>query len=113
MGIQKWSEQVVLISLAKEPQMGEELQTAIDMVVDNDSCDYVVDFTDVEVITSSSIAKMLKLRKVLIESGHHLVFCCVSDQTMNLFKIVALDSVFKYSENQFLALASLQMVQAQ
>jgi anti-anti-sigma regulatory factor len=113
MGIQNWSEGVILINLAKEPQMGQELQTAIDLASSDQSRDFVLDFSDIDIITSSSIAKMLKLRKVLIECDQRLVFCCVSAQTMNLFKIVALDTVFEFVENQFVALASLQMVAAE
>ncbi len=113
MGIQNWSEGVTLINLAKEPQMGEELQTAIDLAAKDNCRDFVLDFTNTEIITSSSIAKMLKLRKVLVECDRRLIFCCVSTQTMNLFKIVALDTVFEFVENQFVALASIQMVTAE
>jgi anti-anti-sigma regulatory factor len=113
MGIQNWSEGVILINLAKEPQMGEELQTAIDLAATDKSRDFVLNFSDTDIITSSSIAKMLKLRKVLVECDRRLVFCCVNAQTMNLFKIVALDTVFEFVENQFVALASLQMVSAE
>lgn len=112
MGIQNWSENIILITLAKEPQMGEELRTAIDLVANAKNRDVVLDFTNVDIITSSSIAKMLKLRKALTESDLRLVLCGVSGQTMSLFKIVALDSIFKFAENQFIALASLQMVGA-
>jgi anti-anti-sigma factor len=109
MGIKNWSDGIILINLAKEPHMGEELQTAIDLVTEDDSRDVVLDFSDVDIITSSSIAKMLKLRKVINANQSRLIFCCVSDQTMSLFKIVALDSVFEFTEDQFVALASLQM----
>jgi hypothetical protein len=62
MGIQNWSETIILVNLASEPQMGEELQTVVDMV--RRRCqDIVVDFCEVDIITSSSIAKLLKLRK--------------------------------------------------
>ena len=47
MGIQNWSENVILINLAKEPQMGEELQVAAEMVTDKSDCNLVIDFADV------------------------------------------------------------------
>lgn len=110
MGIQNWSDEIILVNLAKEPQMGEELQTVIDLIEDGRECDVVLDFSGVDIITSSSIAKMLKIRKELHERQRRQVFCSVSSQTMNLFKVVALDSVFEIVENQFVALASLQIV---
>jgi anti-anti-sigma regulatory factor len=110
MGIQNWSDEIILVNLANEPQMGEELQTVVDLIEDGRECDVVVDFSDVDIITSSSIAKMLKIRKGLHECQRQLVFCSVTSQTMNLFKVVALDTVFEIMENQFVALTSLQMV---
>jgi len=110
MGIQNWSDEIILINLAQEPQMGEELQTAIDLVSDDRARDIVLDFSDVEIVTSSSIAKLLKLRKELHERQRRLIFCGVSIQTMGLFRIVALDTVFEFMDSQFVALASLQMV---
>ena len=109
MGIQNWSDGIVLINLAKEPQMGEELQTAIDLIGEGNYRDIVIDFANADIITSSSIAKMLKLRKELYAHQKQLIFCSVSSQTMNLFRVVALDTVFEIMENQFVALASLQM----
>ncbi|MCF7955505.1 MAG: STAS domain-containing protein [Phycisphaerae bacterium] len=110
MGIQNWSDEIILVNLAKEPQMGEELQTVIDLIEGGRVRDVVLDFSGVDIITSSSIAKMLKIRKELHKCQRRQVFCGVSSQTMNLFKVVALDTVFEIVENQFVALASLQMV---
>lgn len=110
MGIQNWSEEVILVNLAKEPDMGEELQTVIGMVTDKDNVDVVVDFSDVDVVTSSSIAKLLKLRKVLCDNGQKLVFSTVPPKTRSIFSVTGLDNVFNFVEDQFVALASLQLV---
>ena len=110
MGIQNWSDEIILINLGHEPQLGEELQTAADVVGEGNCRDIVLDFSDVDIITSSSIAKMLKIHKEINNSQRRLIFCSVSTQTMHLFKVVALDTVFEFAENQFVALASLQMI---
>lgn len=112
MGIQNWSDDIILINLAKEPQLGEELQVVIDMVRDDPSRDVTVDFSNIDILTSSSIAKLLKLRKVLIDADRRLMVSSVSDQTMQIFKITALDTVFEFAESQFAALAGLQVVSA-
>lgn len=109
MGIQDWSEDIVLVKLAKEPELGNELLTVVDMVRQKDGCDVVVDFSDVNIITSSSIAKLLKLRKVLVDCGHDLVLCGVGQKTMNIFDVTGLGNVFRFVEDQFIALASLQL----
>ncbi|NLH17517.1 MAG: STAS domain-containing protein [Phycisphaerae bacterium] len=111
MGIQNWSETIILVNLASEPQMGEELQTVVDMV--RRRCrDVVIDFSEADIVTSSSIAKLLKLRKTLADSDHRLVFSGVKAKTRNIFSVTGLDVVFEFVEDQFLALAGLQMADA-
>ncbi len=111
MGIQNWSETIILVNLASEPQMGEELQTAVDMV--RRRCrDVVIDFSEVDIVTSSSIAKLLKLRKTLADNDHRLVLSGVKAKTRNIFSVTGLDVVFEFVEDQFLALAGLQMADA-
>ncbi|MHC4855158.1 MAG: STAS domain-containing protein [Planctomycetota bacterium] len=110
MGIQNWSENVILVNIAKEPDMGEELQTVIDVITENRAQSVVVDFSDADIITSSSIAKLLKLRKVLHDNDQTLVFCSVHPKTRSIFNVTGLDSVFDFMDDQFIALASLQLV---
>ena len=110
MGIQNWSENIVLVTLAEEPQMGEELRTVIEIVRDRGDCDVVIDFADVDIVTSSSIAKILKLRKALKDCRKKLVLCGVRNATRGIFMVTGLDNVFDFVEDKFIALASLQLV---
>jgi len=64
--------------LSREPEMGNELITVKKMVRDRGDCDVVIDFSGVDIVTSSSLSKLLKLRKMLSDSGHKLVLCSVS-----------------------------------
>lgn len=109
MGIQNWSENVILVNLAQEPHMSEELQTVTEIVGDRGNCDVVIDFFDVEIITSSSLAKLLKLQKTLKDCNHSMVLCSLKPQTKDIFKVTGLDSVFDFVDDQFLALAGLQL----
>lgn len=108
MGIQNWSDTVILVNLAKEPYMGEELATAISMAAEHPEKDVVVDFADVQIVTSSSISKLLKLRKTQFDNGRQLVLCSVQPKTRAIFNLTGLDGVFEFLEDQFVALASLQ-----
>ena len=110
MGIQKWSENIILLSLAAEPQLGEELQAVIEMVTAEKPCDIVIDFAEVEILTSSSIAKLLRLRKTQKEAKQRLVISSVSKRTMTVFTVTGLEDVFEFVDDQFVALAGLQMV---
>ena len=110
MGIQNWAEDIVLVDLPQEPQMGEELQTVTEMVCDRGDCEVVIDFSAVDIVTSSSLSKLLKLRKLLVDCGHKLIFCNVAPATRGIFTVTGLDGVFELVDDKFIALASLQIV---
>lgn len=110
MGVQNWSDNIILVNLAKEPQTGEELQMAMEMVTENGGCDAVVDFAEVDIITSSSIAKLLKLRKALQDCAQRLVLSSVRPRTKGVFTVTGLDNIFEFVDDQYVALAGLQLV---
>ena len=109
MGIQNWSETVVLVDLPAEPHLGDELSGAIAIIRDRGNCDVVVDFSEVDIITSSSISKLLILRKLQTDCGHNLVFCHVAPATKGIFKLTGLDTVFEFADDKCIALAGLQL----
>ena len=110
MGIQHWSEDIILVNLESEPQMGEELQSVIETVSQGTCSDVVIDFGEVDIVTSSSIAKLLKLRKALADCDRRLLFSSVKPSTEKIFAVTGLDNVFEFLDDQFVALASLQLV---
>jgi anti-anti-sigma factor len=110
MGIQNWSEDIILVDLPQEPELGDELKTVTEVVRDRGDCELVIDFSDVDIITSSSLSKLLKLRKLVGDCGHRLVFCSVAPATKGIFTITGLDGIFEIVDDKFVALASLQMV---
>lgn len=110
MGIQNWSEDVILVDLPQEPETGDELATVTDMVRDRGNCEVVIDFSSVDIVTSSSLAKLLKLRKLLADCGHRLVFCSVAPATRGIFTVTGLDGIFELVDDKFVALAGLQVV---
>ncbi len=110
MGIQNLSENVVLVDLPQEPEMADELISVTEVVRDRDGCNVVIDFSKVDIVTSSSLSKLLKLRKVLADCGHRLVFCSVAAPTRGIFKVTALDRIFELADDKSVALAGLQTV---
>ena len=110
MGMQDWSDDILLVDLPQEPEMGDELKTVIETVRDRGDCDVVADFSNVDIVTSSSLSKLLKLRKLLGDCGHRLVFCSVAPATKGIFTVTGLDGIFEIAEDKFVALAGLQMV---
>jgi anti-anti-sigma factor len=109
MGIQNWSEEILLVELPQEPELGDELKTVTEMVRDRGDCDVVVDFSSVDIVTSSSLSKLLRLRKLLVDCGHRLVFCNVAPATKGIFTVTGLDGIFELVDDKFVALAGLQI----
>ncbi len=110
MGIQDWSDDIVLVDLPAEPQMGDELKAVIEIVRDRGDCNLVIDFSSVDIVTSSTLSKLLKLRKLLADCGHRLVFCNVAAATRGIFTVTGIDGIFEFVDDKFIALAGLQLV---
>ena len=110
MGIQNWSEDIILVDLPAEPQIRDEVKDVTEIVRDRGDCDVVIDFANVDIVTSSSLSKLLKLRKMLADCGHRLVFCSVAAATRGIFTVTGLDGIFELADDKFVALASLQLV---
>jgi anti-anti-sigma factor len=109
MGIQNWSEDIILVDLPQEPHMGDELKTVTEIVRDRGDCDVVIDFSSVDIVTSSSLSKFLKLQKLLTDCSHRLVFCNVAPATRGIFTVTGLDGIFELVDDKFVALAGLQI----
>jgi len=110
MAIQHWTENVILVDLPHEPEMGDELQTVTEMVSERDDCDVVIDFSGVDNITSCTLSELLELRKPLVECGRRLVLCGLAAAIQNIFIVTSLDKVFELADDKFIALATLEMI---
>ena len=110
MGIQNWSENIILVELPQEPDMGEELDTVTEMVIERGNCDVVVDFSGVDIVTSSSLSKLLKLHKPLADCGRRLVLCGIAAAIKGIFTVTGLDGIFEIADDKFLALATIEMI---
>ena len=108
MGFQNWSDDIILVDLPREPRMRSELKTLVEIVRDRGDCDVVIDFTNVDIMTSNSISGLLRLRKLLADCGHRLIFCNVPAATRGVFSVVGLDEVFEFADDKFASLAALQ-----
>ena len=107
MGIQDWSENTILVDLSGEPEMGNELIAVMEIVRNRGDCDVVIDFSGVDIVPSSNLSRLLKLRKKLSDSGHKLVLCSVSAATKSIFMITGLDGNFEFANDKSEVLESL------
>ena len=111
MGIDHSSLGILTVELPPEPEMGPELEIVAVVVCDGAGCDVVVDFSSADIVTSSSISKLLKLRKLLGDFGHRLVLCNAAPATKGIFKVAGLDVVFEFAADESAAFASIKNTQ--
>ncbi|MGA2916883.1 MAG: STAS domain-containing protein [Sedimentisphaerales bacterium] len=109
MGIQDWSENCLLVNIAPEPDMADELKTVTEIIRKRDKCSVVIDFSEAELVTSSSLAQLLRLQKVLDDHNQSLVLCGAGPRTKGIFEVTGLDKVFEFVEDKFTALAGVQI----
>lgn len=104
-----WSEDIVVVDLEDEPMLSDELASTADRLKSGPSRHVVLDFSRVSYLNSSNIGQMLKLRKLLMDSGQQLRVCGVTDPVWTLMLATGLDKVFVFAPDPLTALAGLQL----
>ena len=108
MGIENLSEGVVVTLPVESEIIVRELKNVNEMVSSRDGCDVVIDFSNVEILNSSSISNLMILRELLHERGRQLILCSVSPSIMSVFTVAGLDKVFEFVDDKQTALAATQ-----
>jgi anti-anti-sigma factor len=105
MRMQVWRDGVILVELAGGAETSRELESVISHVYDQGECDVMVDFWDLTLITSRSLAPLLRLRNLLSSRGRRLVLCGLGQAATGVFLVTALDRIFEIVEDRTEALA--------
>ncbi len=109
MPVEKWSDSVVVVRLADNPHLTEDLETLDQMTQSGRRLDAVIDFSGVKFLNSSNLAKLLKLRRQITANESRLVLCGTHTQVWGAFLVTNLDKMFQFSDDVPTALATLQM----
>jgi len=108
MGIQNFSEDVLLIILPEQPQHGQEIEIVIRLLRDSAGFDVMVDFSKVEILTSGSICGLITLDKLLKGSGRKLAFFNIPSAIKQIFVRTGLMAVFDLADDEFDAIQHIQ-----
>lgn len=106
-----WSDNIVVIDLADEPALSDELAGIIQRVSEDGAPvpHVVLNFGGVSYVTSSNLAQLLRLKKRLTECKRSLRLCAVSDEVWSVMMVTGLDKVFRFAPDPLTALAGLQL----
>ncbi len=108
MPVEKWSDRVVVARLSDDPQMTEDL-LSLDQSSHHGPRDVVLDFSSVNYINSSHLARLLKLRKKTAADEGRLLLCSLGTQVWGAFMVTGLDKVFNFTDDVATALATLEL----
>lgn len=109
MSIERWSDNIVVVELQDDPAFTDDLSSLLDQVENNSEVDAVLNFGGVNYLNSSNIAKLLKLRKQLLNSKRRLVLCGIDTNVWGMFLVTGLDKVFEFADNVATGLAGVQL----
>jgi anti-anti-sigma regulatory factor len=108
MGIQNFSEDVILITLPEQPQHGDEIDIVNKLLSDSVDFDVMVDFSKVEMLTSGSICGLMILSKLLQGAGRKLVLFNLPSAIQQIFVRTGLISVFDLADDELDAQQRIQ-----
>lgn len=100
----------IAVSLRPEPEMRTDLESIIERVSCGLYRDVVLDLSSVDIVTSSSLSRLLQLRKLLTDRGHRLVLCGLAANTKGIFAVTTLDKTFEFADDTSAALTHVEPV---
>lgn len=112
MGIQNWSDEITVVELNDDPQFTDDLTSLVD-ALEGKPTDVVLNFAAVSFMNSSNVAKILRLRKMVLSAEHHLMLCDINTQVWGVFLVTGLDKVFDVTNDISTALTTLQLGNAE
>jgi anti-sigma B factor antagonist len=106
-------EDVVVVTLLLEKILEQsDIQAMQDSIMplieENQGIKLVIDFSNVEFLSSSVLGLLIKISKKVYETAGELRLCSISDKINEIFKITRLDKVFQISPDKDNAIWSLK-----
>lgn len=108
MGIQQWSEQVLVVDVSDDPMFTDELDALFDTLSSGADRDVVIDMSALKFVNSSNLAQLLKLRKGQRDRKRKLRLCGIAPAVWPVFTVTGLENLFEVSPQLSTALAEMQ-----
>ena len=110
MPIDHWSDEIVLVELHSDPAFTDDINQVIELAESRGDIDVALNFQGVSFLNSSNIAKLLKLRKILlVNNKRKLILCAINTHVWGVFLVTGLDKIFDFADDIASGLASLQI----
>lgn len=108
MEIKHLPENILFVYLG-EPQLRDELVAVNELLSNECTDDLIIDFSNVELLTSEGISSMIILERLLNGYGHKIILCAVSPNNRQVFERTGIAPLFEFYKDEFEALESLRI----
>jgi anti-anti-sigma factor len=112
MPVEKWSDSIVVVHLADDPQFSDDIEAVERLgppTCSGVGCSAVLDFAAVHFLNSSNLASLLRLRRHLEQRQAKMIVCNIANTVWGTLLLTGLDKILQISENVPTALATLQV----
>lgn len=100
MTICEYAKNIILVELPPEPDIRPELNKLMKILDAGTNSDVIIDFSQVDIMTSMTLSGFLKVREKTIEVGRRLIFANASSITRDIFTVTCFDGVFEFADNR-------------
>lgn len=99
---------IIVVAFPAQPQYGNELEQVNGMLCERIDRDVIVDFTNVQMLTSETICGLMILDRFLRGGGHQLVLCSLPSAIRQIFVRTGLITVFQFADDELAAVGHLR-----
>jgi hypothetical protein len=99
---------VIYIAVSPEPEMRRELEIINEIVLGRNDCNVIISLANIEMLTSSSITKLVMLQNSLSQGERLLILCRVGLPTKGIFTTAGLNSLFVFVNDVSDALTTIR-----
>ena len=107
MEIERLQDNVFFVCL-QEPQLKNELVAINDILSSECTCDVIIDFSNVEMLTSEGISSLIILERLLNSFGHKIILCAVSSSNLQVLERTGIQPLFEFASDESAALQSIR-----
>jgi anti-sigma B factor antagonist len=90
-----------------EEQIQSLEKTLMPLIEQNTGVRLVIDFSNVQFLTSSVLGLLIRFNRRILQSEGHLRLCAIDPKILEIFKITRLDKVFEIYKDREQALEGL------
>lgn len=107
-----YAQNATVVTLTDEKLLEDDdikaLEESIMPLIGNSAVNLVIDFSNVQFLSSAVLGLLIRISKKISENKGRLKFCCINSKIFDIFRITRLDEIFEIYEDAKKALQTLK-----